>query len=182
MKLFSIAERYSRSVFELAEEKGGSKAAFQELLAVKDAMHERPELLQLLQNPFITKEEKHSLIEGILGTDASIISKHFLNLLVDKHRIDLFPTIVDQLQNAIHEREGVQEVTIVTARQLHESIIQLLEKALQKTTGKKILIESEIDSSILGGIQIKIGNRLIDGSVRSKLDTLETKLRNAKVA
>ena len=181
MKQYAVAERYSRSVFELAEEKGSSKATFQELLAVKDAMQGRPELLQLLHNPLITKEEKYALIEGILGTGASAVAKHFLNLLVAKGRVDLFPVIVEQLQNAMYGREGVQEVTIVTARTLHESIVQLLEKALIKTTGKKILIESETDPSILGGIQIRIGNRLIDGSVRTKLEALEKQLRNTKV-
>ena len=181
MKQYAVAERYSRSVFELAEEKGSSKATFQELFAVKNAMQDRPELLQLLHNPLITKEEKYSLIEGILGVGASAVAKHFLNLLVAKGRVDLFPVIVDQLQNTMQDREGVQEVTVVTARALHESIVQLLEKALVKTTGKKVLIESETDSSILGGIQIRIGNRLIDGSVRAKLEVLETRLRNAKV-
>src|SRR3989338_4811934 len=158
MRPLAIAERYSRSVLELAEEKGDTKNIFQELIAVRDAMAARSELLSLLRSPLITKDEKHALIEGVLGPEASSVSKHFLNLLVDKGRIDLFSDIVDQLENAIHKREGIQEVAVVTARELHESILQLLEKALRKTTGKTILIESKIDPSLLGGIQIHLGN------------------------
>ncbi len=181
MKNDQIAERYSHSIFELAEEKGQSKNVFEELLTVRQAMESRPALLNLLRSPLITRDEKSSLIEGILGQNAKSLSKYFLNLLVDKNRIESFPDIIDQLQQVIRRKEGIQEVTIVTARPLHSSILQLLEKNLEKMTHLDILVESEIDPSLIGGIQIRIGNRLIDGSVRSKLNTLEAQLRNVKV-
>ncbi|MBI3999764.1 MAG: ATP synthase F1 subunit delta [Candidatus Omnitrophica bacterium] len=181
MKLLEIADRYSRSIFELAQEKSVTNTLFQELAAVREAMEARPELLNLLQSPIITRTEKKSLIEGILGPKASSLSQDFLNLLVQKNRIDLFPVIVDQLRIAIHEKEGVQEATVVTARELHPSILQLLEKALEKTTKKKMMLQTEVDSTLLGGLQIRLGNRLIDGTLRSKLDTLKTQLRYAKV-
>ena len=178
---FQIVDRYSRSIFELAEEKKESNTVFQELLAVANAIEIRPELLSLLQSPRITREEKRSLIEGILGPSAHPLSKQFLNLLVDKNRTALFPYIVSRLQDVIQKKQGIQEAIVVTARELHSSILQLLEKALEKSTGKKMLLRSEIDPKILGGIQIRMGNRMIDGSIRTKLDILETKLRNVKV-
>ena len=174
-------DRYSRSIFELAEEHKQKDTIFQELLAVRNAMGSRPELLSLLKSPLITRTEKSSLIEGILGRNATGLAKQFLNLLVDKNRMDLFPFIIDQLQDVIRKQQGIQKVTIITARELHSSIVQLLEKALGKITGKKILIQSEVDPEILGGIQVRMGNRMIDGSIRAKLNTLETKLRNVKV-
>ena len=176
-----IVDRYSRSIFELAEAHKQRDAVFQELLAVRNAMESRPELLSLLKSPLITRVEKSSLIEGILGRNSTGLSKQFLNLLVDKNRMDLFPFIIDQLQDVIRKQQGIQEVAIITARELHSSIVQLLEKALEKITGKKMMIESEVDPKILGGIQIKMGNRMIDGSIRAKLNTLETQLRNVKV-
>ncbi len=179
---FQIVDRYSRSIFELAEEKNQRDSVFQELMAVRNAMESRPKLLNLLQSPLITRDEKRSLIEGILGPQSSGLSKQFLNLLVDKNRTDLFPFIVDRLQGVIRKKQGIQEATVVTARELHSSIIQLLEKALEKSTGKKMIIQSEVDPAILGGIQIRMGNQMIDGSIRSKLNTLETQLRNVKVA
>lgn len=176
-----IVDRYSRSIFELAEADKQRDAVFQELLAVRNAMESRPELLNLLKSPLITRTEKSSLIEGILGHDSTGLSKQFLNLLVDKNRMDLFPFIIDQLQDVIRKQQGIQEVAVITARELHSSIVQLLEKALEKITGKKMMIQSEVDPEILGGIQIRMGNRMIDGSIRAKLNTLESQLRNVKV-
>ena len=181
MKPLQIAERYGRSIFELSEEQNQRDTVFQELLTVRQAMENRPELLDLLESPRITRDEKHSLIEGILGPKSSNLAKDFLNLLVDKNRTDLFPFIVDQLQDVIRQKQGIQEVFVVTARELHSSIVQLLERTLEKVTGKKILIQSSVDPALLGGMQIRMGNRMIDGSVRTKLNNLEAQLRNVKV-
>lgn len=192
MKPLEIADRYSQSIFELAQEAGTTNALFQELAAVRDAMFQRPELLHLLRNPLITRTEKHSLIEGILGplpapradrpeVRARALAEQFLNLLVAKNRIDLYPTIIDRLHLKIDDRQGLQEATTVTARELHPSILQLLQKALEKATAKKIVIRTEINPDLIGGIQIRMGNRLIDGSLRSKLHELETQLSNIKV-
>ena len=175
-----IVDRYTRSIFEMAQEQGTAESIFQELATVRDAMSKRPELLQLLQNPLITRAEKSSLIEGILGPKAHSLAEHFLNLLVDKNRIYLYPVIVDRLHKILNERQGIQEATIVTARQLHPSIIQLLQRALEQAVQKKVIIRTETDSELLGGIRVHMGNHLIDGSIRSKLDDLESQLKTMK--
>jgi F-type H+-transporting ATPase subunit delta len=181
MRPLIIAERYSRSAYQLAEEKGLGNSFLKELQAVKDAMEARSELMSLLRSPLITRDEKRSLIEGILGPKASSLAREFLNLLVAKGRIDLFPDIVGELKRLTNEREKIQEVTAISARELHPSILQLLQKALEKMTGKKIILRTEEDSSLLGGIQIQLGNRLIDGTLRSKLNALESQLRMVRI-
>lgn len=181
MKPLEIADRYSQSIFELADETGSTGALFQELAAVRDAMSGRPELLNLLQNPLITRAEKRSLIEGILGPKAHTLAQQFLNLLVEKNRIDLYSVIIERLHLKINERQGLQEATTITARELHPSILQLIQRALEKVTAKKIAIRTETNPELIGGIQIRMGNRLIDGSLRAKLNGLETQLKLMKV-
>ena len=181
ISLLEIADRYTRSVFELAEEKGSTSALLQELLAVGQAMVNRPELLALLKNPLITRSEKKSLIEGILGSKANALSSQLLHLLVEKNRIDLYPLIVEGLQELLNEKQGIQEVAAVSARELHPSITQLIQKALETALKKKVTIQTQTDPALLGGLQIRIGNRLIDGTIRAKLDALGAQLRTAKV-
>ncbi|OGW86442.1 MAG: ATP synthase F1 subunit delta [Omnitrophica bacterium RIFCSPHIGHO2_02_FULL_46_11] len=178
---FEIVNRYSRSVFELAEEKGVTDALFQELSAVHEATRNRPELLNLLQSPLITRGEKRALIEGILGSKANSLSRQFLNLLVQKNRTDLFPFIVEQLQDLMNKKHNVQEATVVTARELHPSIIQLIQKALEGLFKKKVTIETDTDPDLIGGLQIRLGNRLIDGTLRAKLNALHAQLKNVRV-
>lgn len=177
MKLTELSSRYSRSIFELAEERNVSSHLVSELKAVKNAMGSRPELVHLLQSPLMSRNEKASLIKGILGAGSSPLTGQFLNLLVAKGRVDLFPQIVDQLQSMLQKKEGIQEVNVVGARPFHANLIQLLERALHKLTGKTIRIQSTVNPSLLGGIQIRMENRLIDGSVRAKLNALEMQLR-----
>ncbi|MBI4368504.1 MAG: ATP synthase F1 subunit delta [Candidatus Omnitrophica bacterium] len=170
-----------KSVFEMAEESRETEKLSQELSAVKEAMAERPKFLDLLQNPFITREEKRSLIEGMLGPTSSRLAQNFLNLLVDKNRIDLFPAIMDRLHQAMNQKRNVEEAVVVSARQLHPSILQLIQKALETAIKKKVLIRTEQDSDLLGGLQIRFGSRLIDGSIRAKLNALYHQLSNVKV-
>ena len=181
MRPLVIAERYSRSAYQLAEEKNITGSFFQELQAVQNAMTIRPELMSLLKSPLITHDEKRSLIEGILGPKSSSLAREFLNLLVKKNRIDLFPDIVGELKRLTNEREKIQEVTAISARELHPSILQLLQKTLEKVTSRKIILRTEEDPSLLGGIQIQLGNRLLDGTLRSKLNALESQLRMARI-
>ncbi len=181
MKPLEIVDRYARSVFEMAEQSASTDRMFSELTAVRNAMQTRPKLLSLLESPMITAIEKKSLIEGILGPKSSPLSQNFLNLLVRKNRIDLFPDIVERLHKTVDKKNNVQEATVVTARELHPSIIQLVQKALETALKKKIVIQTNQNPDLLGGIQIQVGNRLIDGTLRAKLNVLSAQLRNVRV-
>ncbi|MBI4358188.1 MAG: ATP synthase F1 subunit delta [Candidatus Omnitrophica bacterium] len=181
MKALEVADRYARSILELAEEKNLVDSLFQELSAVRQAMETRPELLNLLRSPLISRVEKRSLIEGVLGPKTSRVAQDSLNVLVDKNRIELFPFIVDRLHVSINEKKGVQEATVISARELHPSILQLIQKALEESIRKKVFIQTDTDSNLLGGLQIRMGNHMIDGTVRAKLDRLQSQLRTAKV-
>jgi F-type H+-transporting ATPase subunit delta len=181
MRQLEAASRYGRSIFELAEEKGVSDVLVHELALVRDAMAKRPELLNLLQSPLVSRDEKRSLISGIFGSKSDSLAQDFLILLVEKRRIDLFPAIVDELTAMMNQKRGIEEVSVLTARALHPSIVQLLERALEKMTRKKIVLQLKTDPGILSGAQIRIGNRLIDGTIRTKLNILESHLRTVKV-
>ena len=180
MDTLELAGRYGRSVFELSEQAGLSRTIFEELRAVGQAMEQRPELLYLLKSPLITLTEKCSLVDGILGPKASPLAREFLNLLVEKNRLDSFPLIVVQLRHLMNEKDGIQEATVVTARELHPSILELVAKALEARSKKKMLIQTKTDRLLLGGIQIRMGNRLIDGTIRTQLNSLEARLKNVK--
>lgn len=181
MIALEVVDRYARSIFELAEEKGLAGSLYQELAAVSKAMENRPELLSMLQSPIITQNEKCSLIEGILGSKSNALSQQFLNLLVKKNRIDLFPFITDGLRDILNGKQGIQEATVVTARELHPSILNLIQKALEGAIRKKIVLHTETNPVLIGGFQIRMGNRLIDATLRAKLNALGAQLRNVKV-
>ncbi|OGX04793.1 MAG: ATP synthase F1 subunit delta [Omnitrophica bacterium RIFCSPLOWO2_12_FULL_50_11] len=185
MKPYQIVDRYARSVFELAEEQGKSETFAHEIDVLSRAMRNQPKFLDLLENPLVTREEKRALIKNILTVEAvhepPLLLERFLTLLVEKGRIDLFSAMARQLHNKLNEKRGVQEATAVTARRLDPNVVELLKKALEKMTAKKIVLNLQADPSLLGGVRICLGNRLLDGSLRTKLDSLDSQLTMAKV-
>ena len=181
MKEFQAVERYSRSVFELAEEKHLAETLVIELGALKTAMEKQPQFLGLLRNPLVSRDEKRVVVHKALGTQASPLVAQFLALLIKKGRINLFPSIVERLHGLLNEKKGYQEATVVAARDLGSQLLQKIRGALEKVLKKKVLVEFQKNPLLLGGIQIRVGNRLIDGSLRTKLDTLESQLKAVKI-
>ena len=185
MKPFHIADRYARSVLELAEEQGKSETLAHEIAVLSDAMRSQPRFLDLLENPLVTREEKRALIKNILSVEAvqepPPLLERFLTLLVEKGRIDLFSAVAKQLHDKLNEKRGVQDATAVTARRLDSNLVEQLKNALEKMTAKKIVLNVQADPSLLGGVRICLGNRLLDGSLRTKLASLDSQLTLAKV-
>ena len=181
MKNFELVDRYAKAAFELAEKNGGAEALENELSSLGQILRERPQLMNLFQNPLLSREEKYALIEGI-GPEKNSLLERFLMLLVEKRRVDLLPDITKNLQGLIDDRKGIEDAKIVTARPLDPALRPVIEKMLARLTGKKITIRTETAPSLLGGIQIHIKNRLIDASVRRKLDDLGMQLKQIKVS
>lgn len=180
MKVLELVDRYAKAAFELAEEDGGAEGLEKELASLVHILNERPQLMNLFQNPLLSREEKHALVEGIWPEKSSLVER-FLMLLIEKRRVDLLPHITEHLQELIDEEKGVEEAKVVTARPMDPALRPMLEKALGRLTGKKITVQTETDARLLGGIQIHIKNRLIDASIRRKLDDLGMQLRQTKV-
>lgn len=181
MQTLDLVDRYAKSVFELAEDKGGEEALQSELASLVGILKAKPQFLNLFQNPLLSREEKNALIEGISPEKSSLVER-FLMLLVEKSRVNLLPDITERLQELIDEEKGVEKATVITARPLDPALRPGIEKTLARLTGKKITIQTETDAKLLGGIQIHIKNRLIDATIRRKLADLGMQLRQAKVS
>ena len=180
MKALELVDRYTKSVFELAGTETEVDLLRSELVLFSEIMTIRPELMDLLQSPLISRSEKRSLLEGI-RPDTSSLGERFLTLLVEKRRMDLLPAIVRRLQVMLDEQRGIQETRVITHRPLDPSTVPLIEKALAQAVGKKVACQYETDEQILGGIQIYMGNRLIDGTIRRKLNELRAQFKAIKV-
>ena len=180
--MIEVANRYTQALFELASDRDEAGSVYEKLKAVMDSMNERPELLRLFQSPLISRQEKHALVEGILCPGSTSLAGRFLNLLVRKNRVELLGEIVGQLEILMNEKKGVAKATIVAARELTENLIESIKRALEHRSKKKVVCAFETDPTLLGGVQIRMGNRLIDGTLRAKLNELNQQLKNIKVA
>ncbi len=168
-----VQQRYAGAFYEVAKELQKEDEFLAELSFVDKILAENADFMKVLKAPMISKEEKKSLIEEIFANNLSTSSYNFLKILVDKSRVGAFPQITEEYKNLLNAARNIKEVTAITATPLNQELKAALIEKLQAITGSEIVLNDIVDSSIIGGILIKIGNEQIDGSVKSRIEGLK---------
>ncbi len=177
-----VSGTYGEALFETAieeNEKGGSKVdeLFEEVLALKDILLNNPDLSLLMNHPRLLKEQKAELMEDIFGNRLSKELMGFLKIVIDNGRYgDIIP-ILDHFADRVREYKGIGVARVSTPMELSEARKEEIRKKLLETTGYTSMdIEYDIDESLIGGIVIRIGDRVVDSSIKTKLATLKKEL------
>ena len=175
MKDTIIVERYAEAFISYAKETVGLPKAISDLKALRALIRENPEALEFLKSLDITFAEKEAFVDKVFEDELAIQTKQFLKLLIEKQRIDKIIDITDYVRIK-YAYAGEEEVLLKTSYPLDLELIKRIEDRLEKKFSKKFKFYIDMDSSLLGGIQVIIGNTIIDGSVRHRLSELKEKL------
>src|SRR3989338_137975 len=181
MKQFQVANRYSGSFFELADQEGRGEELADELSAIAHSFREQPEFFDLLQNPLVKHQDKYEAIRKVWSWQVHPLTEQFLRVLVDRKRMDVFPLIAKHVHDLVQKKKGVEEATVVSACALDSEVLDTLRKALEQITRKKIKVALKVNAELLGGLQIRVGNHLLDDSVKTRLESLRARLRTMNV-
>ncbi len=172
-----IAKRYARAVMAIAIEQNDLDRFQAELAALRDLLTVDSDALELLQNPLISAEDQQQLFEMLMGMiDVSEDIRSLARLLVKNGRIGIIAALVDEFDLLADEQRGDVKVSVVSAVDIPENKIDHIRCVLYKRMGKNINIEKVIDPSLVGGALLRIGNRVVDGTVRSKLSQMKESL------
>ncbi|MDR6225515.1 F0F1 ATP synthase subunit delta [Desmospora profundinema] len=169
MSISSVANRYAKALFEAASENGELETVEREVTAVADVFQGNADLLKWLEHPKVTVEEKKNLFDKLFP-DVSAFTRNLLHLLVDRGRELEVTGIATAYKHLAMAERGVVEAEVVSAAPLTEADQKALVSAFEKRIGKTIHIQNNVDSDILGGVIVKIGDRLYDGSLKTKLE------------
>ena len=170
MKNLIIAKRYAKALFNLAREDGKVEQYGQELDDFVRLLGELPDLANAIQNPLYTEASRRSVFHSIAEKiGLSPILKSFINLLIEKKRVQNVAEIAEYYHKLIDEHANIARAQIRAATQLKENVIQEIAQTLEKMTGKHVVVEFQRDASLIGGIVAKIGDMVLDGSVRRQL-------------
>ena len=172
----SVARRYASAYLAVADKTGGADAARDDLRRAADIVGGNAMLSALLHRPEITTARKKSVLSEVLKNDATKGTLVFIHLLAEKRRLDLLGDVATELERLIRDRDNIARATAVTAEPLLVEQINALKVSLEKRTGKTIELSTEVDPSLLGGILIRIGDTVLDDSVRGKLDRLHEEM------
>lgn len=168
-----VAKRYGEALFQLATEKGIEEKLISELRTVKEVFQKDEQVNDFLNHPRITNTDKLQLIDTSFASfDKNVVNT--LKLLVQRHRIDNVAAIVDEFIHLQNEANGVAVATVYSTRALTDEEKTQLEASFKKRFNKKeISIVNEVDPSLLGGVKIRVGNTIYDGSLNNKLNRIK---------
>ena len=173
-----IAQVYSRSLFEVAEGEGKLDRVREELAAVADALEHNRELAVFFFSPyFSTEEKKDGLRRAVDGADPTVIN--FLELLIEKHRMPVLFRVRRHFE-VLYDRAHQQlPVEVTSAVALDAEVVEELGRRIGEQTGQNVQVESKVDPSIVGGIVLRVGNSILDASIRHRLEQLRREVAKA---
>ena len=166
-----IAEVYGRSLFEVAKEHSKLDEIHDQLGEFAEALAESRDLQVFFFSPyFSTPEKKDGLTKAVTGADETLVN--FLELLIEKHRMPAIFRIRRYYDRLWEQENKILPVSISTATSLDDKIIKKIGDEIGEATGQKIELTTSVDPDILGGIVLRVGNSILDASIRNRLDNL----------
>ncbi len=174
----SLARRYARALLAIGEEDGSVRRLLAEVEAFASLTAATPLLRETLEAAHINRVDKHAALEAATAAAGFLpATRNFLLLLVDKGRMNVLSPIVEELRRLIEEAEGIERVEVVVPMPLSSSQRDLLKVVIERQTGKKAELEEKVDPAVLGGMVVKIGDTVYDGSVRTQILNIRENLR-----
>jgi F-type H+-transporting ATPase subunit delta len=172
------ARRYAEAAFQIAREQG-TEEAWSEGLSLMAAIFSDPEVAAVMQEARISTADKMRLAERALeGVDPLVLN--LARLLVHRSRTALAPQIAEALQELVDAERGIAHAVVTTAVPLSEGEATAVAEKLSKIADKQVVVETQVDEGIIGGLVARIGDKLIDGSTRSQLLALKRRLAEAR--
>ena len=174
------AKRYARAMLEVAIQQRNFSIVLEELEFFGKQLEEVPLLSKLFLNPAVQHEKKMQILEE-LGAKLKFqpVTINFLNTLIQRDRLNLLEQMIVSAEQQFLERQGILVVEAITAKRLQPDEDAKLVARLEIFTGKKVQLENKLDPSMIGGVVIKIGTTLYDGSVQAQLQQLKAKIQEA---
>lgn len=175
-----VAERYAKAAFEIAREEGQLDALERDAEALAQALAESPDLRELVRSPVYSREDQGRAIGAVaerMGLSGMLANT--LRLMAVKRRLFVLREFLADVRAMIADHRGEVTAEVVSARPLGEAQAERLAQTLKGSVGRDVRIQARIDESLIGGLVVRVGSKMIDTSIRSKLQALETTLRRA---
>jgi F-type H+-transporting ATPase subunit delta len=177
-----VAARYAQALFELAKAGGQVDEARAALRAVGRLAAGHAELRQFLVNPDVEPDQKLDLLRRTLGAQMTPLASAFIRLVVSYGRAASLAAIVEAFEAAVDEDQGRLRLVVRSAHPLPEALVKRIAHQVERREGKTAQVEAEVDPSLIGGLQVVLDHRVIDGSVQRHLTDLRQRLRAVRVA
>jgi len=181
VKSLAIARRYAKALLLIGKEDGQAEKYREELDSITGLISGKKQLEQAISNPLYDAAGRKRVLQAVVEkTGLSDVMRAFLFLLFDKGRIGFLANINDFYQKLADELKGIARATLVSATELSDEAVEKIQEALSRKTGKNIQLEVKQDPSLIGGIVTRIGDLVLDGSIKTQLLNMRESLKRGE--
>jgi F-type H+-transporting ATPase subunit delta len=175
----SVARRYARALFGIGVDAGNYETLGREIDDLAGLLAVSTELRNALENPVFKPEEKRKVLEQILPRVTPTAEvRRFILLLLERRRLVLLPAIARAYRDLADAHAGRVRAVVTSSEPLSQAALDGVRRALAQRTGKQVIVETDVDPGLIGGIVARVGDLVLDGSVRTQLADLRSKLVN----
>lgn len=175
-----IAGRYATAIFELAEEGASLDQVEGWLAQLKEALGASEDLAALIRSPIVSREEQGAAMAAVcdkMGIGAPVSG--MIGLMAAKRRLFTLPDVINVFNQLVADKKGIVPAEVTAAAPLSAAQQKALEDTIKKSVGADIALDVTVDESLIGGLVVKVGSKMIDTSIKSKLASLQTAMKEA---
>lgn len=178
--LGGIAERYAKALFELADAGNAHDQVKGDLASLRGMIEQSADLAKFISSPLFTRDEHVRALGAVLGqAGASDLTKQFVGTVADKRRLGLLVDMIRSYDQMLASARGETTAQVTSAHKLSDDQLARIAATLKTQIGGDVVLESSVDETLLGGMVVKVGSRMIDSSIRTKLNRLQLNLKEA---
>src|SRR6516164_654045 len=173
-----LAERYAAALFDIADERRMLDEVASDLRQLRAMLAASADLSRLVRSPILTRGEQGKAISALAAQAGfSALVGDFLAVVAKNRRLFAIPAMIEAYLEKLAERRGEITAEVVAARPLTDTQLALLSEQLRRSVGRRVSVDARVDSGLIGGMIVKVGSRMVDGSLRSKLQRLQLAMK-----
>jgi F-type H+-transporting ATPase subunit delta len=173
-----LAERYAAALFDLADERRVLDGVAGDLRELRAMLHESGDLVRLLRSPVVSRDEQGKAVAALAErAGLSDLTRDFLGLVAKNRRLFAVPAMIEAYLGKLAERRGEVTAEVIVAQKLNEASQAALLEQLRRTVGARVVVDIRVDPRLLGGMIVKIGSRMVDASLNSRLQRLRLAMK-----
>lgn len=178
----SVARRYAEAFFSIARENNKINDYQLELETVVKTIQEVDNLREYMNHLLIPVAAKKDVLKQLFAEQLSPVTLNFIMMIVEKKRETYIEVIIEEYKDMADEYRNIAKVELIAAKEVPEEDVQYLAEKLSASTGKTVQLNLKVDPTLLGGVKLRMGDQIIDGTVAKKLEMLKEQLIQAKIS
>ncbi|MBS0014556.1 MAG: F0F1 ATP synthase subunit delta [Desulfobacterales bacterium] len=181
MRSSAIARRYAKALILIGRQDGQAEQYREELQAFVDMLDAQPEFAAVVTNPLHSTANRQRVLNAVLDQiEMSAVIKSFVTLLFKKKRFSYIPDINEYYNKLADELKGIVRAELTSATELSDDSFEQIRQSLSKLTGREVVVEARQDPELIGGVVTKIGDLVLDGSIRTQLKNMRESLKRGE--